>query len=405
MASGVDSYRNVKAYGNLADASSSSGAAHARRAVLARRGSGRPSRSGGEGRRRIGKALGIIEALLLGLRSAAATSRSISSCTTTRRARCSKPIWKVLKEVSSLLREMRLGWDGIAAEARGWTVQLCSISPSRSRPSTAARQRARELEGARLDAMSSSRNARATAGLPNALADLYARNQRMLGDVDRERRRLLRESALVRARRRRRRTPDVPDALRETLVLGRQRLRIYNAFHGHGKLPSGFALFSAGHGPDSDCVCLEKPFQISMLCDHFTSFPRKDVATGRARTGQEKVAQGTVMMDSVSAATAFPGRPRPAISTLDARIKRSLATTPRARPGESGCGKELVARPAFTSSPSGAAYKSIARRFRGERIRTFRPREGLIHRRARHARTIGFDWPLVAPCSSTRSAT
>ena len=35
------------------------------------------------------------------------------------------------------------------------------------------------------------------AGLPGALADLYARNQRMLGDVDRERRRLLRESALV----------------------------------------------------------------------------------------------------------------------------------------------------------------------------------------------------------------
>ena len=35
------------------------------------------------------------------------------------------------------------------------------------------------------------------ASLPSVLADLYARNQRMLGDVDRERRRLLRDSALV----------------------------------------------------------------------------------------------------------------------------------------------------------------------------------------------------------------
>jgi hypothetical protein len=59
-------------------------------------------------------------------------------------------------------------------------------------------QRARELEGARLDAIVQLVADRAgDATLPNALADLYARNQRMLGDVDRERRRLLRESALV----------------------------------------------------------------------------------------------------------------------------------------------------------------------------------------------------------------
>ncbi len=60
-------------------------------------------------------------------------------------------------------------------------------------------QRARELEGARLDAIAQLVAERAgDASLPNALADLYARNQRMLGEVDRERRRLLRESAVVR---------------------------------------------------------------------------------------------------------------------------------------------------------------------------------------------------------------
>jgi hypothetical protein len=59
-------------------------------------------------------------------------------------------------------------------------------------------QRARELEGARRDAIAQLVAERAgDASLPNTLADLYARNQRMLGDVDRERRRLLRESALV----------------------------------------------------------------------------------------------------------------------------------------------------------------------------------------------------------------
>ena len=59
-------------------------------------------------------------------------------------------------------------------------------------------QRARELEAARCDAIVQLVAERAgDASLPSALADLYARNQRMLGEVDRERRRLLRESALV----------------------------------------------------------------------------------------------------------------------------------------------------------------------------------------------------------------
>src|SRR4051794_4614521 len=59
-------------------------------------------------------------------------------------------------------------------------------------------QRASELERARLAAIVQLVAERAgDASLPNALADLYARNQRMLGDVDLGRRRLLRESALV----------------------------------------------------------------------------------------------------------------------------------------------------------------------------------------------------------------
>lgn len=59
-------------------------------------------------------------------------------------------------------------------------------------------RRARDLDGERRDAIAQLVAERAgDAGLPSALADLYARNQRMLGDVDRERRRLLRESTLV----------------------------------------------------------------------------------------------------------------------------------------------------------------------------------------------------------------
>ena len=59
-------------------------------------------------------------------------------------------------------------------------------------------QRAREIEAARREALVQLVAERAgDASLSSALADLYARNQRMLGDVDRERRRLLRESALA----------------------------------------------------------------------------------------------------------------------------------------------------------------------------------------------------------------
>jgi len=58
--------------------------------------------------------------------------------------------------------------------------------------------RARDLEAARRDAIVQLVAERAAdPRVGDALAELYARNQRMLGDVDRQRRGLLRESALL----------------------------------------------------------------------------------------------------------------------------------------------------------------------------------------------------------------
>jgi hypothetical protein len=58
--------------------------------------------------------------------------------------------------------------------------------------------RARELEIARGEAIAQLVFERAAdPQIGEALAELYARNQRLLGDVDRERRRLLRENALL----------------------------------------------------------------------------------------------------------------------------------------------------------------------------------------------------------------
>jgi len=127
MASGLDSYRNLTAYGNLADASPYQVVQLLLDAVLSRIAEATGHLERGETAakgEKIGKALGIIEALLLGLDKARGgelalnlerlydyASRTLLKANLENRA-------DLLKEVSSLLREIKLGWDGIAAEAR-----------------------------------------------------------------------------------------------------------------------------------------------------------------------------------------------------------------------------------------------------------------------------------------------
>jgi flagellar protein FliS len=74
---------------------------------------------------KIGKALGIIEALLLGLDIQRGGDIALNlerlydyASRTLLKAHLENRV-DLLKEVSSLLREIKLGWDGIAAEARG----------------------------------------------------------------------------------------------------------------------------------------------------------------------------------------------------------------------------------------------------------------------------------------------
>jgi flagellar secretion chaperone FliS len=128
MASGLDSYRNVKAYGNLADATPYQVVQLMLDALLSRIAEATGHLERGETAakgEKIGKALGIIEALLLGLdkqrggeialnleRLYDYVSRTLLKANLENRV-------DLLKEVSSLLREIKLGWDGIAAEARG----------------------------------------------------------------------------------------------------------------------------------------------------------------------------------------------------------------------------------------------------------------------------------------------
>jgi flagellar protein FliS len=128
MASGLDSYRNVKAYGNLADASPyqviqlmldallsriAEATGHIERGEVAAKGE------------KIGKALGIIEGLLLGLDKERGGDIALNlerlydyASRTLLKANLENRV-DLLKEVSSLLREIKLGWDGIAAEAKG----------------------------------------------------------------------------------------------------------------------------------------------------------------------------------------------------------------------------------------------------------------------------------------------
>lgn len=127
MASGLDSYRNVKAYGNLADASPyqviqlmldallsriAEATGHIERGEVAAKGE------------KIGKALGIIEGLLLGLDKERGGDIALNlerlydyASRTLLKANLENRV-DLLKEVSSLLREIKLGWEGIAAVGR-----------------------------------------------------------------------------------------------------------------------------------------------------------------------------------------------------------------------------------------------------------------------------------------------
>jgi len=128
MSSGVDSYRNVKAYGNLADATPYQVIQLMLDALLSRIAEATGHIERGETAakgEKIGKALGIIEGLVLGLD----TQRGGDVAQNLQRLYdyASRTLLKanlenrvdLLKEVSSLLREIKLGWDGIAAEAGG----------------------------------------------------------------------------------------------------------------------------------------------------------------------------------------------------------------------------------------------------------------------------------------------
>lgn len=121
--SGLHSYKSVGAHGSLADASPHKVVQVMLDAVLARLAEAAGHLERGETAakgEKIGKALAIIEALVLGLdkqrggelaenleRLYDYASRTLLKANLENRA-------DLVKEVSSLLREIKLGWDGIA---------------------------------------------------------------------------------------------------------------------------------------------------------------------------------------------------------------------------------------------------------------------------------------------------
>ena len=125
--SGLQHYRNVGAYGNLAEASPVQVVQVMLDAVLSRIAEATGHLERGEVAakgEKIGKALAIIEALMLGLdkerggdlaqnleRLYDYASRTLLKANLENRP-------DLLKEVVSLLREIKLGWDGIAQTAK-----------------------------------------------------------------------------------------------------------------------------------------------------------------------------------------------------------------------------------------------------------------------------------------------
>ena len=127
MSSGLESYRSMTAYGSLADASPYQVVHLMLDAVLSRIAEATGHLERGETAakgEKIGKALGIIEALLLGLDKTRGGELALNlerlydyASRTLLKANLENRV-DLLKEVSSLLREIKLGWEGIAAEAR-----------------------------------------------------------------------------------------------------------------------------------------------------------------------------------------------------------------------------------------------------------------------------------------------
>ena len=125
--SGLQNYRTMGAYGNLAEATPYQVVQVMLDAVLARIAEATGHLERGEVSakgEKIGKALGIIEALLLGLDKTRGGDLASNlerlydyASRTLLKANLENRV-DLLKEVSSLLREIKLGWEGIAAEAR-----------------------------------------------------------------------------------------------------------------------------------------------------------------------------------------------------------------------------------------------------------------------------------------------
>lgn len=121
--SGLQSYKSVGAYGNLAEASPYQVVQVMLDAVLARIAEAKGHLERGEVAakgEKIGKALAIIEALMLGLDKerggdiAENLERLYDYASRTLLKANLENSAELLKEVTSLLREIKLGWDGIA---------------------------------------------------------------------------------------------------------------------------------------------------------------------------------------------------------------------------------------------------------------------------------------------------
>ena len=123
----LNQYRTVGAHGTLADATPHQVVKVMLDAVLSRisEASGHIERGEAQAKgEKIGKALGIIEALMLGLDKdrggdlAANLERLYDYASRTLLKAQYESRIDLLKEVSALLREIKIGWDGIAPAAK-----------------------------------------------------------------------------------------------------------------------------------------------------------------------------------------------------------------------------------------------------------------------------------------------